>query len=619
MIRPLAALLHRLDSAYQEQPYFVGQRARLLAAFSVLMLIFVPLNLAKVISVQPPQVELRIFLNLVWLAAALFSLRALFAGRLGRAGNTLALTVVLIVHASTLFFSDYAQPLSVGIQLLAIDLVFLLVAIVFASRRIAFIVLGIIAAGHLGFYLKVLSHRPIAGTLEFAADTILRDGFLTIGFVFSLGITLAILIEAAHRRSEESLQQTRRVNENLERLVSERTHELERASQQAQEASQAKSEFLANMSHEIRTPLNGIIASSDLLLRRNDLTAPAAEHARLISESGDLLLRLLDDILDFSKIEAGQLALETHSFALAPVVTDTVALVAPRAAAGSLTIESSLSSELPVWIEADSHRLRQVLLNLLSNAIKFTEPGGRVTVTVTPITSPDTPPSIRFEVRDTGIGIDAPTLSRLFERFTQADSSTTRRYGGSGLGLAISSRLTRMMGGPLEVQSTPGKGSLFYFSIPLRPVAVGATATIKTSPAAVRLGLHVLVAEDNEVNRKILSAQLTRLGCRFTLAFDGEEALAALQQEPLPDLIFMDCHMPKLDGWETTRRLRGWRSDDHAVRRRAANLPVVALTAAALPEERARCLDAGMNDFLAKPVKLAELQRILQAYVRQPG
>jgi CheY-like chemotaxis protein/nitrogen-specific signal transduction histidine kinase len=411
------------------------------------------------------------------------------------------------------------------------------------------------------------------------------------------------------------LRQTRLVNENLERLVFERTRELEAATRQAHAASQAKSEFLANMSHEIRTPLNGIIGSSDLLQHRTDLPEPAREHVRLIAESGDLLLRLLGDILDFSKIEAGQLTLEQRSFELAPTVSDTVALVAAKSTAGSLRFESRLAPDLPRHVEGDSYRLRQVLLNLLSNALKFTPAGGNVWVTVDSPAPGADPALIRFAVRDTGIGIDPAARERLFERFTQADSSTTRRYGGSGLGLAISAQLVQLMGGKLEVESAPGQGSVFFFTLPLRPVAVTERLVDAPVRGTAALGWRVLVAEDNAVNRKIIAVQLRQLGCTSEMVEDGEQALAALQRAPLPDAVLMDCHMPVLDGWETTRRLRAWVGHAEPLRRQAAALPVIALTAAALPEERARCLEAGMSDFLAKPLKLVELERVLRAAV----
>ncbi|MES2694828.1 MAG: ATP-binding protein, partial [Verrucomicrobiota bacterium] len=508
----------------------------------------------------------------------------------------------------------FEQPVGTAISLFAFDLVFLLLTLVFASRFVACAIIAVIATTHVWFYYHALHQAEIAGSLHFAADTLLRDGLFALAFIFCLGFTLVLMIDRAYRRSEQALRETRAMNENLERLVTERTRELETASQHAQASSRAKGEFLANMSHEIRTPLNGIIASSDLLRQRHDLPGQAAEQVRLIADSGDLLLKLLGDILDFSKIEAGQLSLEQHAFPLNSIIADTVGLLTPKANAGAVHIEFAVSPDLPKYVSGDSYRLRQVLLNLGSNAVKFTPPGGNVQLTVTSLAPDANPPSITFEVRDTGIGMDERTLLRIFERFTQADSSTTRRYGGSGLGLAISSHLVRLMGGRLTAQSFPGRGSTFAFTLPLPRVDAPADTPVDSTVIRRDLGLRILIVEDNAVNRKIFTAQLAQLGCFANTANDGVEALTALSTAPLPDVILMDCHMPNLDGWETTRRLRAWSSDTDLHRQRASALPIIALTAAALPEERRRCLDAGMNEFVAKPVKLAELHATLSAF-----
>ncbi len=611
--------LLRLDAVYRDRSYFTGLKARLLVAITLILLAFIPFNIAKNLWLQPPVIVPRIAVNIVVALAATLCLRSVLKGNLDRAANGLALAMVLALHLTVLVVgatTQPLQPLSVGIQIFAFDLVFLLFAIVFASRRVSAVVFAILITGHVSFHLLILQKSNLVPSAQYSADTLLRDGLAVMGLVFCLGVALIHMVETAQRNSEDALRQTRAANENLERLVSERTHDLEKASHQAAAASRAKSEFLANMSHEIRTPLNGIIASSDLLMRRTDLSPETSEHARLISESGDLLLKLLGDILDFSKIEAGQITLEKHSFELGATVESTVALIASRAAAGSVQVDVSVAPEVSHYLEGDSYRLRQVLLNLVANAIKFTPAHGRVEITVTSPSSRANPTPIRFEVRDTGIGMDEVATARIFERFTQADSSTTRRYGGTGLGLAISFRLVEMMGGRLEVASEPGKGSVFYFTIPLRPVEVAPAAPIALAKLETCLDLRVLVAEDNAVNRKILASQLTQLGCQFTMAVDGGAALSALQQDPLPDVILMDCHMPNLDGWETTRRIRDGATSPHTLQQRAAAIPIVALTAATYPEERARCHAVGMTDFLAKPVKLAELQKILLPHAR---
>ena len=305
MLRPFNPLFARLDARYREHSYFTGIKARLLAVLCTLILVWLPFNIVKLLWIQPPDVPRRVMLNVVLFGAAVASLRWIFRGRIERAGDGLALGLILPTHAATLFAPAYYEPLSLAIQLFAFDLIFLLVSLIFASRRVTWLVVAIIVVSHFGFHYTALSHEPIAGSLAFAANTLLRDGLIAAAFAFVLGITLVLMIETAHRRSEQALRETQSLNENLERLVAERTRELETASQRAHESSRAKGEFLANMSHEIRTPLNGIIASSDLLRQRHDLPPEVAEHMRLIGDSGDLLLRLLGDILDFSKIEAG--------------------------------------------------------------------------------------------------------------------------------------------------------------------------------------------------------------------------------------------------------------------------------------------------------------------------
>jgi signal transduction histidine kinase/CheY-like chemotaxis protein len=607
MSLPFVDYFRQLDSAYRGQTYFAGMKARLLAAFAFILLGFMPLNIAKVLWFQPPALGLRITFNVCFMLAALLSLREVKAGRLERAGNVLVILALAPIHA-IVFLVPAQEPVGAAIQLFITDLVLLLFALIFASRGVAFVTLAVIVASHVFFHVRALDTRPIAGSLEFAANAILREGLITFGFVFCLGLILVTMIETAHRRSEEALRETRALNENLERLVVERTRELEIAIQQANEASRAKGEFLANMSHEIRTPLNGIIASADLLQHDAGLPPEAAGQARLIAESGELLMRLIGDVLDLSKIEAGQLELECRPFDLPAMAANCAGLLAPKAAQDGVRLATELAPGLADRYEGDGFRLRQILLNLMSNAIKFTPRGGDARLSISPAGA-----GLRFEVRDTGIGMDADTLGRLFHRFQQADSSTPRLYGGTGLGLAISYHLVALMGGRLEVESAPGQGSTFSFSLPLRPTTEASAPAPKA--AAAPLGLRVLIVEDNAINRKVLAAQLAKLGCSCVLAVDGGEALAELQdQSPLPDVILMDCDMPTLDGWEATRRLRAWATAPEAspLQQRAAALPVIALTAATLPEDRARCFDAGMDDYLAKPIKLESLHRALQ-------
>jgi signal transduction histidine kinase len=617
MRRPAAAYLAHLDQVYRERPYFTGLKARLLSAFLVLLLVFLPLNILKLMWLEPPATNIRVFVNVGMALSALLSMWLVYRGRLERAGSVLAVVTIIGVHLTALLIplSHYVAPLNAIVQIIIVDFVFLLTALIFSGWLGGVVVFAVAVFGSAWFYWRVANQPGISETVRGTAGIAVRDGMLGLAFVFILGMALIYMIEAAHRRSDQALRETQRTNENLERIVSQRTKDLELASEQALAASRAKSEFLANMSHEIRTPLNGIVASADLLLHSRNLPPDARENARLISESGDLLVRLLGDILDFSKIEAGKLTLERHAFELVPMLEDTVALVRARAATVGVVVSLNAPESFPAFVEGDSYRVRQVLFNLLSNAVKFTPVGGRVTVTVSAGAVAHSILPVRFEVKDTGIGMDMQTQERVFERFTQADSSTTRRYGGTGLGLSISARLVETMGGQLEVVSAPGQGSTFFFTLAL-PVISSVVERPEDSEPAPALGLRILLAEDNMVNRRVIGAQLTRLGCEFQAAVDGEATLAALQRDRLPDVILMDCHMPRLDGWRTARQIRDWAQDSDEHRRKASALPIVALTAAALPEERARCVESGMDHFLAKPVKLAELERMLRTFVR---
>lgn len=613
MIAPVKSYFDRLNSAYAERSHFTQLKARLLAAITALILAWIPINAVKVWWYDLGHMPWRFGVSAVFMGISVWTLRQLLAGALDRAGNGMATALTATSHALLFLVPSYAEPLSVAVQLLAFDVVFLLLAVVFASRAVAFAILAVILTGQVWFHLYAFHPQWIDGPIGVAADTLLRDGAFATIFVFILAVTVVQMMAASNRQSDKALKASRAAKANLETLVAERTHALAEATQQAQDSSRAKSEFLANMSHEIRTPLNGIIATADLLLQRGGQPAETADQIRIIAESGDLLLRVLGDILDISKIEARQLEIEKRPFALASTIADTVALLSDKATAGAVRVKVE-DGVFPPYVLGDSHRLQQVLLNLTSNAIKFTPRGGQVNLSAYPCSSTPGSETWRFEVRDTGIGMDATALSRIFERFTQADSSTTRRFGGSGLGLAISSHLVSLMGGKLEVESEVGKGSCFHFAVSLPRTNPPRAQSTVAADAPDLCGLRVCVVEDNAVNLTILTAQLKQLGCLLTIALDGEEALELLGKGPAPDLILIDCHMPKLDGWETTRRLRAWVDDSNPARRGVAVVPIIALTAAALPDERLRCLEAGMTGFLPKPVRLAGLRDTLRLY-----
>jgi signal transduction histidine kinase len=419
-------------------------------------------------------------------------------------------------------------------------------------------------------------------------------------------LTGATMLRATREFREVNLASLR------DRQAAEHTRRsLERAVEEARAADAAKSQFLATMSHEIRTPMNGVLGAMDLL-KETALDGRQRRLVRTAAQSGESLMEILNDVLDHSKIEAGKLVLAPSPTSLHSVAMSAAALFRARAETKGLTLALQIDPEVPDGVVTDGPRLKQVLLNLLSNAVKFTERGG-ITLRLALQASEPSAARVRIEVQDSGVGIPAGELDRVFQPFTQFGGTRSRLSGGTGLGLSISQRIIEALGGRIEVSSRVGGGSCFWFTLflPLAPETPPrpSDSDFAALDSADRMEGVVLLVEDNEVNRLIGSEMLRSFGLEVKLANEGQQALQVLEQHRV-DLVLMDIGMPVLDGHEATRRLR-----EREQRLKLPRVPVVALTAYAFESDAAKALDAGMDAHLAKPYSREQLKELVQRWL----
>jgi two-component system, sensor histidine kinase len=400
---------------------------------------------------------------------------------------------------------------------------------------------------------------------------------------------------------------------NLHLTLRKYQDELIRSKEMAEASAKAKAIFLANISHEIRTPMNGIIGMIDIL-KRTQLTAEQLEYIEIIGISGENLLMIINDVLDFSKIEAGQITFEHIRFNLSDEINEVVKILRYKAIQKNLDLSFDVDPDVPQLLIGDPLRLKQVLINLCNNSIKFTEEGF-VHVSVKLVDRNECAVRLQFDVKDTGIGISPENQQKLFKSFSQADVSTTRKFGGTGLGLAISKNLVHLMGGEIGIISEEGKGAIFHFDgefgIAGQDLSEAETQELEDSVYRERK-LKILLAEDNVINQKVAILNLQKLGHSVIVVPDGNQAVELFISE-LPDVIFMDVHMPVMDGVEATRKIRDWESTNKMNNR----VPIVAMTANILKNDKDLFVAAGMDDYLSKPFNVSELVRLFDRIYKQ--
>ena len=578
--------------------------------FAILCAIAVLQGVRLGAAVDRPQLALLLVLNIGYAALSWATLRAWY-------GRTGALDLgLLFLHLDILVWLPNLRHLEQAHLFVACLLLVRVADQVGYGFRRAIYFNHVVLAAYLAYSCWIWRYRP--------AEALWADRLTIAATMYLLGIYLAftgLVSERLRSRVRQAMQTARDLVDSLEQkklALETQARDLEEAGRRAEQANVAKAQFLATISHEIRTPMNGMLGTTELLLETT--LDPAQRHlAETANRSATALLALIDDVLDLSRIEASKLTLQPTSVDLRALVHEAVDLMATTARGKPVALSCTISWRVPNRVEGDPIRLRQVLVNLLHNAVKFTE-RGRIVLDVAVLGASEDAVQLRFEVRDTGIGIAEDQFDSVFDTFTQVDASSTRRHGGTGLGLAIVKEIAQLMGGRVGVDSRIAHGSTFWLELTLKRAADPAPAPALADPAdavappaAAPAGdavasAHILLVEDDAVNQMVLAAMLEQLGCRVDIVDDGEAACDAAARTRY-DMVFMDCHMPVMDGFDAARRIR-----DGEARGDGRHTPIVALTALALAGDRERCLSAGMDDYMTKPVRAATLAAAVQRW-----
>ena len=578
--------------------------------FAILCVIAVLQDVRMGAPIDRPQLAILLALNVGYTVLSWTALRAWY-------GRTGALDLGLVfVHLDLLVWLPNLRHLEQAHLFFAYLLLVRVADQVGYGFRRAIYFNHVVLATYLAYSCWVWRYRP--------AEALWVDRLTIAATMYLLGIYLAftgLVSERLRNRVRQAMQTARELVDSLEQkklALETQAHDLEEAGRRAEQANVAKAQFLATISHEIRTPMNGMLGTTELLLETT--LDPAQRHlAETANRSATALLALIDDVLDLSRIEASKLTLQPTSVDLRALVHEAVDLMATTARGKPVALSCTISWRVPNRVEGDPIRLRQVLVNLLHNAVKFTE-RGRIVLDVAVLGASEDAVQLRFEVRDTGIGIAEDQFDSVFDTFTQVDASSTRRHGGTGLGLAIVKEIAQLMGGRVGVDSRIAHGSTFWLELTLKRAADPAPAPALADPAdavappaAAPAGdavasAHILLVEDDAVNQMVLAAMLEQLGCRVDIVDDGEAACDAAARTRY-DMVFMDCHMPVMDGFDAARRIR-----DGEARGDGRHTPIVALTALALAGDRERCLSAGMDDYMTKPVRAATLAAAVQRW-----